>query len=79
MIINSGARIEKNMRKIRRPSNVHLPSLRHGTFGCTDNQVHANVVARQLHRISRTVRVVHPLEESSRAKTGASNTGDVEK
>lgn len=75
--INSGARIEKNMRKMRRPIIVHFPSPLNGIFGCTDTHVHANVVARQLHNISRTVRPWHPSDGSSRATIGASNTADI--
>ena len=58
--IISGASIEKNIRNSRRPSISHFPSFLNGTFGWTDNQVHANVVAKQLHRIFHTVRWLQP-------------------
>ena len=58
--IISGASIEKNIRNSRRPSISHFPSSLNGTFGWTDNQVHVNVVAKQLHRIFHTVRWLQP-------------------
>lgn len=49
--MNSSARIDKNMRKMRRPTSVHFPSPLNGTFGFTDIQVHANVVAAAAYNI----------------------------
>lgn len=43
-------------------------------FGCTEIQVTAKVVARQLHNISQTVRSGHNTAESSRVKIIASLT-----
>ena len=65
--------MEKNMRNSRRPRISQSPSFLNGTFGCTETHEHANVVAKQLHRIFHTVRAWQPptVVESSREKVGA--------
>lgn len=68
--------MEKNMRKTRRLNIVHLPSSRKGTFGWTETQVHANVVARQLHRMSKTARPLLLSEGSLRGRIEESNVED---
>lgn len=57
IIMSSGAIRAKIMRCIFRPKITHSPSPKNGIFGCTETQVHANVVAIQLYRMLSTVRV----------------------
>lgn len=70
MIMNSGARTEKNIRKSLLFKRVHFPSFTSGTFGWTETHVHANVVARQLHRMSHIVLPGGLSDGSSEAKVG---------
>lgn len=57
MIITSGASRARHIKKIRRFSSGQFFSSSHGTLGCTDTLVIANVVARQIHMMSQTDRL----------------------
>ena len=75
IIITSGARRASTIKNIRLFRTIQLVSSRNGTFGCTDTHVTANVVARQLQRMSQTVRPASAPVESSRMKMGTSWMG----
>ena len=69
MIITSGASSARVIRYIRLFRTIQLLSSRNGTFGWTKTHVTVHVVARQLQRMSHTVRPVSVSDDSSREKT----------
>ena len=75
IIITSGASSASTIRNIRLFRTIQLVSSRNGTFGCTETHVTANVVARQLQRMSHTVRPASASAESSRMQMGTSWMG----
>lgn len=52
----SGAMSERSIRYKRQRLVEALPSRKNGIFGCTETQVQAKVVAKQLHRMSHSDR-----------------------
>lgn len=70
--MTSGVSSATSMRNSFLPRIDHSPASNHGILGCTETQVTANVVARQLHTISQVDLLRHVVAESSRVKIKAS-------